>query len=230
MAQPAGHRHPPPGAHQQRRCVCAFALRSAADAGAGWWGRERAAGGCSGSCCWGGDLSQACTPPCPSLHPAALVSSSSASLDAVPENGSAGPSAAAPALQRAATARRGAAAAADDRGAMQRAESSGQARAWQSVRHVNGVAVYAEEEGLDGEGGAFMVSAIVRSSPAECFEARPGFLWGAAGCIPQREPSAAALARSTAPHACTRAPAMCAAAARLARRSAEPSHAPCFPC
>lgn len=43
-------------------------------------------------------------------------------------------------------------------------------RAWQSVRHVNGVAVYAEEEGLDGEGGALMVSAIVRSSPQECFE------------------------------------------------------------
>lgn len=43
-------------------------------------------------------------------------------------------------------------------------------RAWQSVRHVNGVAVYAEEEGPDGDGGALMVSAIVRSSPQECFE------------------------------------------------------------
>lgn len=47
-------------------------------------------------------------------------------------------------------------------------------RAWQSVRHVNGVAVYAEEEGLDGEGGALMVSAIVRSSPQECFEVGAG--------------------------------------------------------
>ncbi|PRW45250.1 ENHANCED DISEASE RESISTANCE 2 isoform X2 isoform B [Chlorella sorokiniana] len=43
-------------------------------------------------------------------------------------------------------------------------------RTWQSVRHVNGVAVYAEEEGGDGEGGALMVSAVVRSSPQECFE------------------------------------------------------------
>ena len=43
-------------------------------------------------------------------------------------------------------------------------------RTWQSVRHVNGVAVYAEEEGVDGEGGALMVSAVVRSSPQECFE------------------------------------------------------------
>ncbi|KAI7837930.1 hypothetical protein COHA_008236 [Chlorella ohadii] len=43
-------------------------------------------------------------------------------------------------------------------------------RTWQSVRHVNGVAVYAEEEGADGEGGALMVSAVVRSSPQECFE------------------------------------------------------------
>ena len=45
-------------------------------------------------------------------------------------------------------------------------------RTWQSVRHVNGVAVYAEEEGADGEGGALMVSAVVRSSPQECFEVR----------------------------------------------------------
>ena len=43
-------------------------------------------------------------------------------------------------------------------------------RQWQSVRHVNGVAVYAEEEGPDGDGGALMVSAVVRSSPQECFE------------------------------------------------------------
>lgn len=43
-------------------------------------------------------------------------------------------------------------------------------RTWQSVRHVNGVAVYAEEAGVDGEGGALMVSAVVRSSPQECFE------------------------------------------------------------
>lgn len=43
-------------------------------------------------------------------------------------------------------------------------------RQWQSVRHVNGVAVYAEEEDGDGDGGALMVSAVVRSSPQECFD------------------------------------------------------------
>ncbi len=53
-------------------------------------------------------------------------------------------------------------------------------RTWQSVRHVNGVAVYAEEEGADGEGGALMVSAVVRSSPQECFEVRGGEAYSSA--------------------------------------------------
>ena len=59
-------------------------------------------------------------------------------------------------------------------------------RAWQSVRHVNGVAVYAEDEGADGAGGALMVSAVVRSSPSECFEVGGGrgqCCWGLPLCF-----------------------------------------------
>jgi hypothetical protein len=41
---------------------------------------------------------------------------------------------------------------------------------WASLRHVNGVSVYQEEEGPNGQGGAFMVSAIVRTSPQAVFK------------------------------------------------------------
>ena len=44
-------------------------------------------------------------------------------------------------------------------------------RNWQSVHHVNGVAVYAEEENEEGEGGAFMASVVVRAPPRACFQA-----------------------------------------------------------
>jgi hypothetical protein len=43
-------------------------------------------------------------------------------------------------------------------------------RKWASLRHVNGVAVYQEDEDPDGEGGALMVSAIVRSTPKAAFK------------------------------------------------------------
>jgi len=38
-------------------------------------------------------------------------------------------------------------------------------RSWQSLYHVNGVAVYAEDEGEHGGGGAVMASVVVRASP-----------------------------------------------------------------
>lgn len=38
---------------------------------------------------------------------------------------------------------------------------SRRSRAWASVLHVNGVAVYVEEQDADGEGGAIMVSGNV---------------------------------------------------------------------
>eukprot|EP00891_Asterochloris_glomerata_P006240 jgi/Astpho2/6240/fgenesh1_pg.00088_%23_51_t len=44
-------------------------------------------------------------------------------------------------------------------------------RKWASLRHVNGVAVYQEEAGPHGEGGAFMISAVVRSTPRACAKA-----------------------------------------------------------
>ncbi|KAK9836134.1 hypothetical protein WJX81_004188 [Elliptochloris bilobata] len=44
-------------------------------------------------------------------------------------------------------------------------------RKWASFRHVNGVAVYQEAEGLEGQGGAIMVSAAVRSTPSAAFHA-----------------------------------------------------------
>ncbi|KAK9823769.1 hypothetical protein WJX72_005371 [[Myrmecia] bisecta] len=44
-------------------------------------------------------------------------------------------------------------------------------RKWANFRHVNGVAVYQEAEGPDGQGGAFMVSAVVRSHPRAAFKA-----------------------------------------------------------
>lgn len=43
-------------------------------------------------------------------------------------------------------------------------------RSWQSVHHVNGVAVYAED-GDEEDGGAFMASTIVRVPPQICFDA-----------------------------------------------------------
>jgi hypothetical protein len=43
---------------------------------------------------------------------------------------------------------------------------------WASLRHVNGVSVYQEDEGPNGQGGAFMVSAIVRTSPQAVFKVR----------------------------------------------------------
>ncbi len=45
-------------------------------------------------------------------------------------------------------------------------------RKWASLRHVNGVAVYQEEAGPHGEGGAFMISAVVRSTPRACAKVR----------------------------------------------------------
>lgn len=42
-------------------------------------------------------------------------------------------------------------------------------RAWSSVLHINGVAVYSEEVDEDGEGGAIMVSAVVRAPPVDVF-------------------------------------------------------------
>lgn len=97
--------------------------------------------------------------------PARVSSAAGSALLRVPSNLSPG--------QDAAAAGPAGAAAADATAAAQQqaqAQEERSMRAWQSVRHVNGVAVYAEEEGLDGEGGALMVSAIVRSSPQECFE------------------------------------------------------------
>ncbi len=43
-------------------------------------------------------------------------------------------------------------------------------RSWQSIYHVNGVAVYAEDEGDHGEGGAVMASVVVRAPPRACFQ------------------------------------------------------------
>jgi START domain len=43
-------------------------------------------------------------------------------------------------------------------------------RSWQSIYHVNGVAVYAEDEGEGGEGGAVMASVVVRAPPRACFQ------------------------------------------------------------
>lgn len=58
----------------------------------------------------------------------------------------------------------GAARAATEKGSARRS------RAWASVLHVNGVAVYVEEQDADGEGGAIMVSAIVRAPPSDVFK------------------------------------------------------------
>lgn len=45
-----------------------------------------------------------------------------------------------------------------------------QPRSWRSLFHTNGVTVYEEEEGDDGEGGAFMVSCVVRATPKDTFK------------------------------------------------------------
>ncbi|DBA89089.1 hypothetical protein WJX77_009682 [Trebouxia sp. C0004] len=47
----------------------------------------------------------------------------------------------------------------------------GEKRRWANLRHVNGVAVYQEHAEQSGEGGAFMVSAVVRATPKSCFQA-----------------------------------------------------------
>jgi hypothetical protein len=43
-------------------------------------------------------------------------------------------------------------------------------RGWSSVLHINGISVYAEEQDEDGEGGAIMVSAVVRAPPMDVFK------------------------------------------------------------
>ena len=42
-------------------------------------------------------------------------------------------------------------------------------RAWASVLHINGISVYVEEQDEEGEGGAVMVSAVVRAPPVDVF-------------------------------------------------------------
>lgn len=42
-------------------------------------------------------------------------------------------------------------------------------RAWASVLHINGISVYMEEQDENGEGGAVMVSAVVRAPPVDVF-------------------------------------------------------------
>lgn len=103
------------------------------------------------------------------LAPAGRCSSLSSSNDITAESPSAGP----PAEDGAAAPAPGPAPAPSAASAASSAVQSQAERVlrqWQSVRHVNGVAVYAEEEGPDGDGGALMVSAVVRSSPQECFD------------------------------------------------------------
>ena len=46
----------------------------------------------------------------------------------------------------------------------------GEKRRWANLRHVNGVAVYQEHAEQSDSGGAFMVSAVVRSTPKACFK------------------------------------------------------------
>lgn len=59
---------------------------------------------------------------------------------------------------------------------MQRPAPTRQKKRWANFRHVNGVAVYQEHAEESGEQGAFMVSAVVRSSPKACFQvARDSF-------------------------------------------------------
>jgi hypothetical protein len=43
-------------------------------------------------------------------------------------------------------------------------------RAWASVMHINGISVYVEEQDGAGEGGAVMVSAVVRAPPVDVFK------------------------------------------------------------
>jgi hypothetical protein len=43
-------------------------------------------------------------------------------------------------------------------------------RAWASVMHINGISVYVEEQDEAGEGGAVMVSAVVRAPPVDVFK------------------------------------------------------------
>lgn len=55
-------------------------------------------------------------------------------------------------------------------GFSQRSAPTKHKRRWANFRHVNGVAVYQEEDEQSGEQGAFMVSAVVRASPKACFQ------------------------------------------------------------
>jgi hypothetical protein len=62
-------------------------------------------------------------------------------------------------------------------------------RAWASVLHINGISVYVEEQDEEGEGGAVMVSAVVRAPPADVFKASAPSLTrvlGHQGCIRAR--------------------------------------------
>lgn len=43
-------------------------------------------------------------------------------------------------------------------------------RAWASVLHINGISLYVEEVDEEGQGGAVMVSAVVRAPPADVFK------------------------------------------------------------
>ncbi len=56
-------------------------------------------------------------------------------------------------------------------------------RKWASIKHVNGVAVYLEEPGEDGTGGAVMASLVVRAPPNEVFEVRECHVRGVCGWL-----------------------------------------------
>lgn len=53
-----------------------------------------------------------------------------------------------------------------------------QRRKWSTLKHVNGVAVYMEESGEDGTGGAIMASLVVRAPPRDVFTVRVGVMLG----------------------------------------------------
>eukprot|EP00887_Chlorella_sp_A99_P003751 scaffold7.g3751.t1 len=54
-------------------------------------------------------------------------------------------------------------------------EATRRRRAWQSFLHINGVAVFLEDVDEEGEGGAVLVSAVVRAPPTDIFkQAREG--------------------------------------------------------
>lgn len=53
-----------------------------------------------------------------------------------------------------------------------------QRRKWSTLKHVNGVAVYMEEAGDDGTGGAIMASLVVRAAPRDVFTVRDVNVFG----------------------------------------------------